>query len=124
MSDLSSHPPFVVTGASGYAASWVVWELLSRGATVRGTVRDPGNQAKCKHLTDMAEELPGTLELVKADLLEPGSFKGAVSGAGAVIHTASPFFLGKIKDPYAQFINPAVEGTKNVLDAVNDAESV
>jgi len=113
-----------VTGASGYAASWVVWEFLSRGATVRATVRDPDNQAKCQHLIDMGKELPGTLELVKADLLEPGSFDEAVSGAGAVIHMASPFFIGKIKDPYAQFINPAVEGTKNVLDAVNKAESV
>jgi hypothetical protein len=113
-----------VTGASGYAASWVVWELLNRGAAVRATVRDPDNQAKCQHLVDMAKELPGTLELVKADLLEPGSFDEAVSGAGAVIHMASPFFIGRIKDPYAQFINPAVEGTRNVLDAVNKAESV
>jgi nucleoside-diphosphate-sugar epimerase len=113
-----------VTGASGYLGSWVAWELLSRGAHVRATVRDPDNQAKCQHLLDMAKELPGTLELVKADLLEPGSFDEAVSGAGAVIHTASPFFIGKIKDPYSQFINPAVEGTKNVLEAVNKAESV
>ncbi len=124
MSDLSSHPPFVVTGASGYAASWVVWELLNRGATVRATVRDPNNTAKCQHLLDMAAELPGTLELVKADLLEAGSFDEAISGAGVVIHTASPFIIGKIKDPHTQLINPAVEGTKNVLESVNKAESV
>jgi len=124
MSDLSSHPPFVVTGASGYAASWVVWELLSRGATVRATVRDPNNTAKCQHLLDMAAELPGTLELVKADLLEAGSFDEPVAGAGAVIHTASPFVIGKVKDPYRQLINPAVEGTRNVLDAADKAESV
>ena len=124
MNDLSSHPPFVVTGASGYAASWVVWDLLNRGAMVRGTVRDPNNTAKCQHLLDMAAELPGTLELVKADLLEAGSFDEPVAGAGAVIHTASPFFFGKVKDPYRQLINPAVEGTRNVLDAVNKSESV
>jgi dihydroflavonol-4-reductase len=124
MNDLSAHPPFVVTGASGYLASWVVWELLSRGATVRGTVRNPDDTAKCQHLLDMAAELPGTLELVKADLLEPGSFDEAVAGAGVVIHTASPFVIGKVKDPYRQLINPAVEGTKNVLNAVNEAESV
>jgi len=94
MNDLSSHLPFVVTGASGYAASWVLAELLSRGASVRATVRDPANEAKCRHLLDMGEALPGTLELVKADLLDQGSFAGAVDGA------------------------------KNVLDAVNKAASV
>ncbi len=124
MNDLSSHPLFVVTGASGYLASWVVSELLNRGATVRGTVRNPDDTAKCRHLLDMDAELPGTLELVKADLLEPGSFDEAVAGAGVVIHTASPFVIGKVKDPYQQLINPAVEGTKNVLNAVNAAESV
>ena len=91
--DLSSHPPFVVTGASGYVASWVVWELLSRRATVRGTVRDPGDAEKCQHLHDMAKELPGTLELWKADLLASGSFDDAAMGAGVVIHTASPYVL-------------------------------
>ncbi|HET6415553.1 MAG TPA: NAD-dependent epimerase/dehydratase family protein, partial [Polyangiales bacterium] len=124
MTQVSSHPPFVVTGASGYAASWVVHELLSRGATVRATVRDPSNQDKCHHLLDMAAGLPGTLELVKADLLEPGSFDRAVRGAGAVIHTASPFLIGKIKDANAQLIAPAVQGTRNVLESVNKADSV
>ncbi|MDH3622585.1 MAG: NAD-dependent epimerase/dehydratase family protein [Myxococcales bacterium] len=124
MNDLSSSPPFVVTGASGYVASWVVWELLNRGATVRGTVRNPNDTTKCQHLLDMAAELPGTLKLAKADLLEAGSFDEAVAGAGVVIHTASPFIIGKVKEPYRQLINPAVEGTKNVLDAVNKAESV
>jgi nucleoside-diphosphate-sugar epimerase len=124
MTDLSSHPPFVVTGASGYAASWVVAELLRRGATVRATVRDPSNREKCKHLLDMGESLPGALELVKADLLDQGSFDDVVEGAAAVIHTASPFLIGRIKDAEAQLIRPAVQGTRNVLDAVNKADSV
>jgi nucleoside-diphosphate-sugar epimerase len=124
MTDLSSHPPFVVTGASGYAASWVVYELLRRGATVRGTVRDPSNAVKCRHLREMAEGLPGSLELVQADLVDQGSFDQAVDGAGAVIHTASPFLIGKIKDAESQLIGPAVQGTRNVLDAVNKADSV
>ncbi|HSN83953.1 MAG TPA: aldehyde reductase [Polyangiales bacterium] len=124
MGELSLHPPFVVTGASGYVASWVVFELLRRGARVRGTVRDPSNQDKCQHLVEMNDELPGTLELVKADLLDRGSFEDAVRGAGVVIHTASPFIVGKIDDARAQLIEPAVQGTKNVLDAVNQTGSV
>ncbi len=124
MTDLSSDAPFVVTGASGYVASWVVWELLSRGARVRGTVRDPDNRSKVQHLRDMDAELPGSLELFRADLLDAGSFNEVCAGAGAVLHTASPFIVGKVKDAQAELIAPAVEGTKNVLRSVNAAESV
>lgn len=124
MSELSMHPPFAVTGASGYLGSWVVWELLSRGATVRGTVRDPENRGKVQHLRDMDAELPGRLQLVRADLLDPGSFDEACAGAGAVLHTASPFIVGRVKDARSQLIRPAVEGTRNVLRSVNAAESV
>lgn len=91
---------------------------------MRGTVRDPANTQKCRHLHDMAKELPGALELWKADLLAPGSFDDAVVGAGVVIHTASPFVIGEPKDPYRDLINPAVEGTRNVLKAVDKADSV
>jgi len=38
------------------------------------------------------------LHLVKANLLEEGSFDSAVQGCHAVFHTASPFFMGA-KDP-------------------------
>jgi nucleoside-diphosphate-sugar epimerase len=124
MTDLTSHPPFVVTGASGYLASWVVWELLSRGARVHGTVRDPDDRAKVQHLWDMAAELPGSLGLFRADLLEAGSFDEVCLGAGAVLHTASPFIVGKVKDAQAQLIEPAVEGTRNVLRSVDAADSV
>jgi len=72
----------------------------------------------------MAKELPGTLESWKADLLALGSFDDAVAGAGVVIHTASPFVIGVPKDPYRDLINPAVEGTRNVLGAVDKSDSV
>ena len=49
--------PVVVTGASGYVASWVVRELLSRGATVHGTVRDPNHPTKTAHLRALDDEL-------------------------------------------------------------------
>lgn len=124
MNDLSSHPPFVVTGASGYVASWVVFELLSRGANVRGTVRNPDDQDKCRHLLDMAGDLSGNLELARADLLGPQSFDEAIRGAGAVLHIASPFVIGKIKNAQSQLIEPAVQGTQNVLDSVNRSQSV
>ena len=47
-----------------------------------------------------------------------------MEGCELVIHTASPFLLGKIRDPEKQLVKPAVEGTRNVLDSVNATESV
>ena len=38
----------VVTGATGYIASWIVKELLAQGFRVRATVRDPSNTKRLK----------------------------------------------------------------------------
>jgi nucleoside-diphosphate-sugar epimerase len=100
-----------VTGASGFIASWLVKLLLERGYTVRGTIRNP---EKAKFLL----QLPGAsdrLKLFSADLLEPGSFDEAVAGCDGVFHVASPIVKEAITDPQAQFIEPAVNGTLNVL---------
>jgi nucleoside-diphosphate-sugar epimerase len=116
--------PFAVTGASGYIASWVVHELLSRGATVHATVRDPTAKKKVAYLTQMGERLPGTLKLFAADLLSPGSFANAFADCGVVLHTASPFLVGKIRDPQRQLVDPALSGTRNVLRQVDNTPSV
>ncbi|CAK9867222.1 unnamed protein product [Sphagnum jensenii] len=100
-----------VTGASGFIASWLVKLLLERGYTVRGTIRNP---EKAKFLP----QLPGAsdrLKLFFADLLQPGSFDEAVAGCDGVFHVASPIIVQAITDPQAQFIEPAVNGTLNVL---------
>lgn len=116
--------PITVTGATGYVASHVVHQLLERGATVHATVRNPGDEKKVAHLKRMGEELPGTLKLFAADLLEEGSFAEAIAGNEVVIHTASPFFLKKSKNAQASLVDPALKGTRNVLNTVNATESV
>ena len=116
--------PVTVTGATGYVASHVIHELLQRGATVHGTVRNLSDEKKAAHLGRMGEELPGTLKLFQADLLQEGSFKEAIAGCEVVIHTASPFVLGKPKDPQATLVDPALKGTRNVLEIVNATDSV
>lgn len=116
--------PVLVTGAAGYMASWVVEQLLQLGRTVRGTVRDLSDTTKIGHLTELAGKTPGTLELYEADLLIPGSFNKAMQGVEIVIHIASPYVLGRIKDAESRLIRPAVEGTRNVLESVNNTQSV
>lgn len=116
--------PILVTGASGYVASWIVKILLEEGYTVRGTVRSTKAFAKITHLKKMEEQFPNKLFLIEADLIEEGSFDEAAKGCKIVIHTASPFFIEKTKDVRKQLIDPALNGTKNVLKAVNKSGTV
>lgn len=118
----TAKPLVLVTGASGYIASHIVQQLLQAGYLVRGTVRDTTNEAKVKHLKDL--EGSERLELVNADLLEDGSFDTAMQGVEYVMHTASPFLIGNIKNPEEQLIQPAVQGTENVLKSASQAKSV
>ncbi len=116
--------PILVTGASGYIASWLVRYLLEDGHTVHATVRDPSRQESVKHLLQVAEGLPGTLKLFAADLLKEGSFDQAMQDCDIVMHTASPFLLEGFADANEALVRPAVEGTRNVLSAANRIQSV
>lgn len=115
--------PVMVTGANGYVASRLVHELLQMGCTVHGTVRNPDDPRKRKHLDEMADSLPGTLRLFRADLLNPGDFEAAMEGCAVVFHTASPFRM-QVDDPQRDLIQPALDGTRNVLNQVNQTSTV
>lgn len=108
-----------VTGASGYIAGHVIHQLLEKGYKVRGSVRSLSNETKVKHLTD---SFPG-VELVEADLLSEGSFDAGIAGCDYVMHTASPFQL-TVEDPQRDLVDPALNGTKNVLNASKKAGTV
>ncbi|MEL0028174.1 MAG: aldehyde reductase [Perlucidibaca sp.] len=123
MTDTAS-APILVTGASGYIASWLVRYLLEAGHTVHATVRDPNRTESVKHLQKLAEGQPGSLRLFAADLLREGSFDEAMQGCEIVMHTASPFVLDGFTDANEALVRPAVEGTRNVLEAVNRTASV
>ncbi|KAJ4751708.1 Phenylacetaldehyde reductase [Rhynchospora pubera] len=111
-----------VTGGSGYIASWLVKLLLQRGYTVRASVRDPSDPKKTEHLRalDGASE---KLHLFKADLLEEGVFDTAIAGCVGVFHVASPVLFDPT-DFQSELIEPAVEGTLNVLKSCAKASTV
>ncbi|HBS04097.1 MAG TPA: diaminohydroxyphosphoribosylaminopyrimidine deaminase [Leptospiraceae bacterium] len=108
----------LVTGGSGYIASWIVKYLLEEGHNVHATVRSLKSEDKVAHLRGL-EKLPGSLTLFEADLLSEGSFDQAMKGCEIVMHTASPFFIKGLKDAQKQLIDPALKGTRNVLETVN-----
>ncbi|WP_141432680.1 NAD-dependent epimerase/dehydratase family protein [Bacillus sp. 03113] len=114
----------LVTGGTGYVASWIVKGLLEEGHDVRITVRDKNKKEKYEHLLQIEKVTPGKLFVYEADLLIEGSFDQAVEGSEVVFHTASPFFINGIKDAYSQLVKPAQEGTRNLLQSVNKVSSV
>lgn len=123
MKTIDKTKPVMVTGATGYVAGWLVKKLLEEGFTVHAAVRNPDKKEKVQHLDKIAAETPGSIKYFKSDLLKEGSYDEAMKDCELVFHTASPFSLD-VKNPQKDLIDPAVNGTKNVLDAVNRAPSV
>lgn len=115
----------LVTGGTGFVAGHVIDQLLERGYAVRASVRDLGQAAKLAPLRALGRDRAGTLELVQADLCTPGAFDEAAQGARYVFHVASPFLMPEqIKDARRDVVEPALAGTRHVLDAVEKAGSV
>ena len=124
VTEINLSKPILVTGGSGYIASWIIKFLLENGKDVKATVRDKSDEKKVGHLLKIGEKSSGKLELFEADLLQSGSFEDAMMDSELVIHNASPFKLWGIKDPKNELINPALEGTRNVLYTANKTKSV
>ncbi|MEZ4900946.1 MAG: NAD-dependent epimerase/dehydratase family protein [Spirosomataceae bacterium] len=115
--------PVLVTGATGYVAGWLVKKLLEEGITVHAAVRNPANKAKVAHLDAIAAQSGSTIKYFKSDLLVQGAYTEAMQGCELVFHTASPF-ISDVKDPQKDLMDPAVLGTKNVLETANQTPSV
>jgi len=99
-----------ITGVTGYLATELAHQLIHQGYTVHGTVRSVASDSA----KDVQHLFP-TIKLFEADLLKEGSFDKALEGVSVLYHTASPFVIAGIKDPQTELIDPAVNGTKNVL---------
>ncbi|KAJ7436322.1 D-lactaldehyde dehydrogenase [Mycena latifolia] len=97
----------LVSGASGFVATWVVRSLLEEGFAVRGAVR---TESKGTHLQDMFTSYGNKFELIVVpDMTQEGAFDEAVKGVDAIEHTASP-----TEDPET-LIPGAIQGTLGML---------
>ena len=120
---IDTSEPVMVTGATGYVAGHIVKRLLEAGVVVHAAVRDPSREEKLKYLNEIAAASAGQIKYFKSDLLNEGSYAKAMQGCPVVFHTASPFTVD-VKDPQKELVDPAVLGTRNVLEEANRQESV
>lgn len=100
----------LVTGGTGFLASYVIREALARGHQVRATVRTPNRRVTGD----------GPLETVTADLTTDHGWDAATAGCDFVLHVASPFPPDRPASA-DELIIPARDGTLRVLRAARDA---
>jgi dihydroflavonol-4-reductase len=108
-----------VTGATGFIGSEVVKVLLARGHTVHGSVRNPDDAPLVAPLKEL-EGANERLQLFKADLLDRSGFDTAFQECDMVMHIASPYVID-VEDAQRDLVDPALKGTRNVLEAANAA---
>ena len=99
----------LVTGASGYLASWIAKDLLEQGYRVRGTVRSLDDAPRVAALQQL---LPG-IELVAADLRDEAGWAPALADCQWVFHVASPQAVPSERDR----TGGALSGTMHLMRA-------
>src|SRR6185437_706362 len=107
----------VVTGGTGYIASWCIAGLLQRGYDVRATVRDA---ARGERVRDAVAQFPGAADRLSfgaADLTQDAGWDSVMDGASYVLHVASPLGEGTANADRDALVGPARDGTLRVLEA-------
>lgn len=120
---IDNSKPVMITGATGYLGHHITRRFLEAGCKVHAPIRTPDDTEKTKYLDAIADKSTGSIRYFKADLLDPGSYEAAMEGCELVIHSASPF-LRETKNPQQDLIEPAVNGTENIMKSVINASSV
>jgi len=115
-----SSSPILVTGANGFVALHTILQLLAKGYSVRGTLRNTSQGDQIKATLAKFSDQTNRIEFVRADLMQDDGWAGAVQGCEYVMHLASPFPLHAPEDEN-ELIAPARDGTLRVLRAANAA---
>ncbi|HVH05373.1 MAG TPA: NAD-dependent epimerase/dehydratase family protein [Myxococcota bacterium] len=110
----------LVTGGTGFVASWCIVELLRRGHAVRASVRGLAKEGNARAAVAAPAGSTDRLTFVAADLTRDEGWDAAVAGCDAVLHVASPLGAHASRDPN-DLIVPARDGTLRVLRAATQA---
>ncbi len=99
-----------VTGSTGYVGRHLVARLAAQGRRPRCLLRD----------SSKAAVLPGDVDIVRADLLDPASLAPALKGVETLVHCAAVTAQHKDTPAYSYWrVN--VEGTRNLVAAAQRA---
>ena len=111
----------LVTGGSGFIASFCILRLLADGHQVRTTLRDLRREADVRAMLRQGAAKPSDrLSFFAAELSRDAGWREAVAGCDYVLHVASPISQ-RIPQKEDDMIVPAREGTLRVLRAARDA---
>ncbi|MFF2315221.1 SDR family oxidoreductase [Arthrobacter sp. NPDC058097] len=100
--------PVLVVGGTGYLGGQVITALLERGKQVRALVRPESDAARL--------EAAG-VEIVRGDMMDPGSLAPAVRGVDAVV-TSAAGYTGHSKGDTSDI---DVVGNRNLIDSAAQA---
>lgn len=107
----------VVSGGSGFVASWVIADFLNHGYAVTTSLRSLTKADGIKRA--LARYVPATalanLTFFVADLTQPDGWATGMAGADGVIHVASP--LGHGTESTDELVRVARDGVQNVFQA-------
>ena len=115
---MAARDTVLVTGGSGYIASWCVARLLDEGYSVRTTVRSLAREAEARRAiaTVASAARGGELAFFAADLEGDAGWREAAAGCRFVLHVASPLGMSAPRDAEV-LIRPARDGALRVLRA-------
>jgi dihydroflavonol-4-reductase len=110
----------LVTGGSGFIASWCIAELLQRGYEVRTTIRSPGREKDVTDAVSTAIDPSGRVGFAVADLTADDGWPAALKDVDYVLHIASPLGGASPRNPDALIV-PARDGALRVLRAATSS---
>jgi dihydroflavonol-4-reductase len=111
----------LVTGGSGFIASYCIAQLLAAGHQVHTTVRNLNREADVRAmLREAGAEAGERLSFFAADLVSDAGWREAAAGCEYVLHVASPLLQSVPRDE-DELIVPARDGTLRVLRASREA---
>lgn len=110
----------LVTGGSGFIASYCIAQALADGWRARVTLRDLAQETRFRAGVNELHAGGDRLEVVTADLNADEGWTEAASDCAYVLHIASPFPAASPKDD-GELVRPARDGTLRVLTAARAA---
>ena len=121
MSSTNTKPLALLTGPNGFVGAHVLDQLLASGYRVRGTVRslDKASFFRKKYAHRGAD----LSFAIVPDIQLPHALDAAAADADYICHIASPYFTSSI-DPIKELVEPAVDGTKNVIASALESEKL